>query len=72
LAGSASVPLVAWKTICADPPAWLAKFFVSKSVAFCDSTPGTVNLSTNSPPAALPTANRAMTTASHASNTLRR
>ena len=42
-------------------PAWLGKLLVSRSVAFCDSTPGTVNLSTNSPPADLPTANRATT-----------
>ena len=49
-----TVPVAGWKTTWAVPPAWAGNVVFSRSVACCDSTPGTVNWSFNSPPSALP------------------
>ena len=69
LAGSPRVPVWAWKTICAPPPAWAGKVRFRRLAACCDSTPGTLKVSWNCPPAALPTNARASTATNQAATT---
>ena len=64
-----SSPCAAWKTTWAELPAWLGNVARSMSVAVCDPVPGTLKVSWNAPPAALPIPDSATIAKSQATTT---